>query len=204
MQHTKVADGSADHCCFHGGGGCSYLPPLEQGWAQPSLEPWSLATNLDWLAAQVATARGAAGRPRRLTAAYFDGVELTTPVVTRIEPRVDFDWGWGSPSPSIAGDTFAARARPGRWSRPRRARTRSSRRPTTAHACGSMGACWSTTGPITGPVERSGTIELTAGRRYSIRLEYFERYWGATARLLWSAPAMPKEVVPPSALFPAP
>ena len=42
------------------------------------------------------------------------------------------------------------------------------------------------------PTENSGTIALTAGQRYDIRMEYYENGGGAVARLLWSAPASPR------------
>jgi hypothetical protein len=39
--------------------------------------------------------------------------------------------------------------------------------------------------------ENSGTIVLTAGQRYAIRMEFFERAGAATARLLWSSASIP-------------
>ena len=44
--------------------------------------------------------------------------------------------------------------------------------------------------------ENSGTIALTGGQRYDIRMEFYENGGGATARLLWSGPSVPKAVVP--------
>ena len=44
--------------------------------------------------------------------------------------------------------------------------------------------------------ENSGTIALTAGQRYDIRMEFYENGGLATARLLWSSPSTPKAVVP--------
>jgi PA14 domain len=53
------------------------------------------------------------------------------------------------------------------------------------------------------PTENSGTIALTAGQRYDIRMEFFENAGGATARLLWSSASVPKAVVPTARLFAA-
>ena len=52
------------------------------------------------------------------------------------------------------------------------------------------------------PTEHTGSIDLEAGRKYEIRMEYYEYNGGATARLLWSSPNQPKEVVPAECLFP--
>ena len=52
--------------------------------------------------------------------------------------------------------------------------------------------------------EDSGTIVLTAGQRYAIRIEYYERRGSATARLLWSHASMGKIVVPMARLYPTP
>ena len=53
------------------------------------------------------------------------------------------------------------------------------------------------------PTEHSGTIALTAGQRYAIRMEHYENGGGATARLLWSHASIPKAVVPATRLYPA-
>ena len=45
-------------------------------------------------------------------------------------------------------------------------------------------------------VENSGTIALSGGQRYDIRMEYYERGGQATARLLWSSPSTAKAVIP--------
>ncbi|WP_201762076.1 MULTISPECIES: PA14 domain-containing protein [unclassified Nonomuraea] len=45
--------------------------------------------------------------------------------------------------------------------------------------------------------ERTGTpIALEAGRKYDIKVEYFEHYGGAHLRLRWQSPSQPKAVVP--------
>jgi hypothetical protein len=50
------------------------------------------------------------------------------------------------------------------------------------------------------PTENSGTIALTGGRWYEIKMEYYENGGGATAKLSWSSPSRPKEIIPPSRL----
>lgn len=51
------------------------------------------------------------------------------------------------------------------------------------------------------PTENTGQITLQAGVRYDIRMEFYERGGGATAKLLWSSPSQVKEVIPQSRLF---
>jgi len=48
--------------------------------------------------------------------------------------------------------------------------------------------------------ERSGTIALTAGQPYNLKMEYYENGGGAVARLLWSSASQAKEVIPASRL----
>jgi Concanavalin A-like lectin/glucanases superfamily/PA14 domain/Glycosyl hydrolases family 2, sugar binding domain/Glycosyl hydrolases family 2/Glycosyl hydrolases family 2, TIM barrel domain len=49
---------------------------------------------------------------------------------------------------------------------------------------------------------QTGTpIALQAGRRYDIKVEFFEDIGGANLHLSWSSPSQPKEIVPNSALF---
>jgi hypothetical protein len=48
--------------------------------------------------------------------------------------------------------------------------------------------------------EDRATVRLTAGQRHAIRLEYYQGGGDAVARLLWSAPGKPREVIPASAL----
>jgi len=52
-----------------------------------------------------------------------------------------------------------------------------------------------------GTTEDSGTVELEGGRRYDIRLEFFQGVGGATIRLLWSGEGLAREIVPDACLF---
>ena len=47
----------------------------------------------------------------------------------------------------------------------------------------------------------SNAITLTAGQRYTITLEYYERTGSATARLQWTYPGQAIQVIPQSRLF---
>jgi len=50
--------------------------------------------------------------------------------------------------------------------------------------------------------EHRGTIDLVAGQKYRIAMQYYENSNLATARLLWSSNLQIKEIVPTSQLYP--
>src|SRR5262249_55400581 len=56
-----------------------------------------------------ATTPANAGNGTGLVVTYYDNIDFTGPTVSRTDPTVNFDWGTGSPSPSIGPDTFSAR-----------------------------------------------------------------------------------------------
>jgi glucose/arabinose dehydrogenase len=126
-----------------------------------------------------------------LMATYFDDRNLSQPVLTRIDPNVDFQWGQGSPAPGIGRDTFSVR-----WTGKVEARVTG---PHTFLVRADNGArLW-----IDGkPLQSRGTIQLEAGRMYDLRLEYFENRGTAMAQLLWSAPGLRRQVVPEGQLTP--
>ena len=135
-----------------------------------------------------------------LEGVYFDNMDLSNPKLTRIDPSIDFDWGYGSPDPAIGPDTFSVR-----WTgqiEPLYTETY------TFYAVTDDGfRLWIEDQLVIdswrdqAPTERSGTIALTAGVKYDIKIEYYENLIGAVARLLWSSPQQPKEVVPVDRFF---
>lgn len=136
-----------------------------------------------------------------LTGSYYDDVALAAPVFTRTDPAVDFDWGEGSPGPGVAPDTFSVR-----WVgevQPRYSE------PYTFYTTTDDGVrLWVNDQLLVDrwndqdPTEWSGQITLTAGQRYAIRMEYYERSGAAVARLAWSSPSQAKQTVPQALLFP--
>lgn len=57
----------------------------------------------------IALAWGLAGSANTFNAEYFDNSDLTGPVYTRVDPAINFDWGWGPPAPGINPDYFSVR-----------------------------------------------------------------------------------------------
>jgi hypothetical protein len=133
-------------------------------------------------------------------ATYFDNRDLTGSTLTRVEPRIDINYGTGSPSPNLGPDQFSVR-----WS----ARLLADRTETYRfYTQSDDGARLWVDGVLIvddwtdhGVVENSGTIALSAGR-HDLHMEFYDNGGAALARLLWSSPSTPKAVVPADHLSP--
>jgi hypothetical protein len=147
-------------------------------------------------------AGGSPGSGTGLTAEYFDSADFTGTKLARVDPTIDFTWGAGSPAASMGVDTFSAR-----WTGHIEAPFSGTYTFYTHSDDGvrlwvngvRLVNHWSNHGTY----EDRGTITLTAGQRYAIKMEYYENAGSATARLLWSHASIAKAVVPASRLYPA-
>jgi hypothetical protein len=136
-----------------------------------------------------------------LVGAYFDEMDFTLPRLTRTDATVSFNWGSGSPHPSMGIDTFSVR-----WTgqvQPQFSQTY------TFYTRSDDGVRLWVDGQLLidkwvdqAPTEWSGTIALVAGQRYDLRLEFLENVGEALVELRWSSPSTPKQTIPTSALFP--
>ena len=142
------------------------------------------------------------GTGNGLSATYYNDIAFTGATVTRLDPTVDFVWGSGSPAAAIGADTFSAR-----WTGQVEAQFTGTY---TFYTVSDDGVrLWVNGQPVINnwtdhaPTENSGTIALTAGQRYDIRMEFYENGGGATAQLLWSSASVPKAVIPSSRLYAA-
>lgn len=146
---------------------------------------------------QLSSTQQGAGVP----ATYFDNLDFTGPTVNRVDPKIDFDWGSGSPHPSIGVEEFSTR-----WIGSVRAPVSGSY---TFHTMSDDGVrLWVdgalivenwTVHPAT---ENSGTITLSAGQRYEFQLDFYENFGAAVARLSWTPPGGSKEIIPQQNLHP--
>jgi glucose/arabinose dehydrogenase len=134
-----------------------------------------------------------------LNATYFNNVDFTGTTFSRIDPNINFGFGVGSPNAAIGVDTFSAR-----WTGKIKPSTTGTY---TFYAYSDNGARVWVNGKLVvddwvahAPREKSGTIALTAGVKYDIKVEYFESTEGATMKLYWSAPGLAKQIVPATAL----
>ena len=131
---------------------------------------------------------------------YFDGTNLANRVLLRTDPVLDFDWGAASPALQVPADRFSVR-----WSgriQPRYSEVY------TFHLTGNDGCrLWINDQLLINkwrPDEGSdvtGSILLTAGQRYKIRVEYFDDAGSAWLKLEWQSASQAREVVPQGVLF---
>lgn len=135
-----------------------------------------------------------------LTAAYYDNQDFTNWKLTRTDEGVVYDWGSGSPAASIGPDTFSVR-----WTgqvEPLHTETY------TFHVTTDDGVRLWIDGRLIvdrwvaqSATEWSGSIALAAGRKYALKMEYFEAGGLAVAKLRWSSPSTPKALIPTSRLY---
>lgn len=140
-----------------------------------------------------------------LWAEYINNRTLHGPVVlTRTDAQVNFEWGDGSPAGgTINTDNFSVR-----W-------TGQVKAPISGQYTFSTNADdgvrlwvngvqliddWTNHAPIT---NNGPSIQLNAGQKYDIRLEYYEGGGGAVAKLLWAYPGQDQQVIPQGQLYPA-
>ncbi|MHC4119245.1 MAG: PA14 domain-containing protein [Planctomycetota bacterium] len=141
-----------------------------------------------------------------LKAEYYANRNLSgEPVLTRVDPQIDFDWASGdvpgenSPDPSIGVDEFSAR-----WSGELEVDI------TDAYTF-NIGAnngfrlwldgeliidYWDNPGAGS---RRSDPIELVAATSHSIRMEYYEGVGGANAQLSWAGTVRQEQIIPQAA-----
>jgi hypothetical protein len=132
----------------------------------------------------------------------FSALGGNTPILTRIDPVVNFDWGGGSPAPTIGADTFSVR-----WTGQVQPRLSGSY---AFYTYSDDGVRLWINGQLLvdnwtdhGPTENANTINLNAGQLYDVRMEFYENGGGAVAGLSWSATGLSKEAIPQSQLYPA-
>jgi hypothetical protein len=138
-----------------------------------------------------------------LSGTYYDNPDFTGTSVTRTDGTVDFNWADGSPAAGIGPDTFSIR-----WT----GRVRAQYSETyTFYTFTNDGVRLWVEGELlvdkwvqqSGGVEWSAQVALQGGRWYTVQMDYYEGVGNSVARLLWSSPSTPKQVIPRSALDPA-
>jgi hypothetical protein len=148
-----------------------------------------------------------AGSGTGLLAQYFNdagsGVYFTALALTRTDPAIDFDWASASPDPAVQADNFSVR-----WSGQVQPPVTGSYTFTTSSDDGVRlyvnGQLLIDNWTDHGVTQNSGTVALTGGQKYDIRMEYYDHGQLATARLSWAYPGQTIQVVPQWTLYPAP
>ena len=125
-----------------------------------------------------------------LKAEYFDNKDLQgPPAATRADASINFDWYTNAPVPQLPTDNFSARwtgylvpPASGRYELGARAddgvRVFLDDRPLVEN--------WRDGSAKT----FTKAVELEAGRAYKLRVEYYDRYANATAKLVWGPPGL--------------
>jgi len=137
-----------------------------------------------------------------LQATYWNNRDFNgSPLLTRIDPTVNFIYGVGSPNPLVPADNFAAR-----WTgrlRPRFNETY------TLSVRSDDGSRIFLDGRLIvgnwfdqGATERGAAVTLDSSRDYDLVVEFYENGFGASVELFWQSPSQPKQIIPQSALFP--
>ncbi len=141
-----------------------------------------------------------AGANNGLTAIYYDNLNFTGTSVTKTDPNINFDWGTGKPDPVIAQDTFSVR-----WTG--QVQPQFSENYTFYTSSDDGVRLWVNNQLLVdkwvdqSATEWKGNITLTAGQKYDIKMEYYEGGWDASAKLFWSSPSTPKQIIPQAKLF---
>ena len=144
---------------------------------------------------------GASATGTGLYGEYFDSKDLTQRKLSRTDSTVNFDWGSGSPDPSIGAGTFSAR-----WTGWLQAPLSGSY---SFHTLSDDGVRLWVNGVLVinnwtnhGVIEDSGSITLSAGEKYDLKLEFYENTGAAVIKLKWTPPGQSKQIIPQQRLYP--
>ncbi|WP_138494618.1 glycosyl hydrolase [Paenibacillus pinistramenti] len=131
---------------------------------------------------------------------YFPNLNLSGVPLTRTDAKLDFNWRSGSPGMSVPNDNFSVR-----WTgqiQPRYSETY------TFSTLSDDGIRVWVNGTLIidswikqSWTERRGSIALTAGQLYDIKIEYYEGQGDSMVKLMWQSASQTKETVPAEVLF---
>jgi parallel beta-helix repeat protein len=149
---------------------------------------------------QTASPQADIGDGDGLNVEYFDHQDFTGPSLKRIIETVNFDWANGAPTTDLQPDTFSARF------------TGELNAPTTGtytlYATADDGVRLSINSQEVindftdhAPRTTRAKVNLVAGQRVPLKLEYFESYGGASLKLEWRGPGVSRRVIPKTRLY---
>jgi mannan endo-1,4-beta-mannosidase len=168
--------------------------------------PWSISTNNNartflndpWIANRGEIFQMNSG----LTANYFRAVNLTNTAFSRTDATVNFTWGSQSPDPRLAADNFSVR-----WTGKIEVPASGNYKFVTASDDGVRlwvnGQLIINNWTDHGLAYNDGFISLEAGRKYDIKLEFYERGGQAQMQLFWQIPNTSQlEIIPSNSFSP--
>ncbi|MEN8907154.1 MAG: glycoside hydrolase family 9 protein [Clostridiales bacterium] len=133
---------------------------------------------------------------------YYSGTTFSgTPVLTRVDSTIDFNWGGGTPDSEIPSDGFSVK-----WTGEIEARSDEVYTFYISHDDGArvmIDGVWVIDNWTDhAAVEDSGLIQLEMGEKYEITVEFYENAGDASCQLYWSTPtAIEKEIIPQNQLY---
>lgn len=143
------------------------------------------------------THEGVEAQPIRFsgfTAEYYNGMNFEQHVLTRKEKALEFDWGNGAPVKGVNADQFSVR-----WTA--KLTPRYSEDYTFIIRSDNGRRVWVDGKLIIDRwvddwnVEYAGQIFLEADKTYDIKVEYFENFGGANAKLEWQSASLPRQIL---------
>jgi hypothetical protein len=156
------------------------------------------------LAAFSSPAFSVTGTGTGLLGTYFDNINFVANgnTQTRVDPVIDFNYGFNSAYPGLPGDNFSVR-----WTGSFLAPTSDIYNfiPRTDDGV----RLWIDDQLVVdapffqAPTDHPGSVRLEAGRRYNIRMDYFEGGFTAASQLFWQSPTTPRQIIPQQYLFPS-
>ena len=137
-----------------------------------------------------------------LTASYFDNADFTVLTATTVDPQVSYDYGAGAPRVGMGTDTFSIR-----WQG--QVEVEFSETYVFYVTADDGFRLWvdgrlvmARTVYSTEALEMAGRVELKAGQRYNICLEFIENTGAARVKLEWASASQPRQVIPQARLYP--
>lgn len=128
-----------------------------------------------------------------LSATYYNGMNFQTAALNRTDATVNFDWGFASPGAGVTADLFTVR-----WKG--QVQPKFSGEYTFYVTSNNGRRLWVNNkliidGWVDDTSEYRGKINLVAGQKYDIKLEYFENNSAANCKLEWSNFLQFREVI---------
>jgi len=146
----------------------------------------------------------ASGSGSGLAGSYYADLDLATAVATRLDARIDQNWGTGAPIAAVPGRPAAVR-----WLG--RLLPRYSETYTVTMTANSNARVWvggklvvDGWGRVTDDQTRTWNrnVAMSAGVAQDLRVEYLDRSGNAEAHLYWESWSEPRAIIPTSQLYP--
>ena len=139
--------------------------------------------------------------PRGVFGEYYPGnTRLSGPPLTRNETAINNNYGGGEPFAGVGTDNFSVRWRA-------RIKPQFSETYTFTTETDDGARLW-VNGQLLvdkwvgqGATPWSGQITLVAGQYYDLEMQYFDGAFGASAKLYWSGPSQPQQIIPALRLY---